>query len=359
MPAARRTAAALLAAVPLGLALAAGCTDTGGDGDPAPAPPSWTRAGTIDLDTTVNADVRPHDLAADPTGGVVALVGTADRSWLVHLGDDGSTVRREIPAAGPDAEVAVQPDGTVLVAGIRDGALTVLAVPPGDAEPVATAVPTAAARSTLALSPDGGTLVAALTADAGPAELVALDLAGGEVARAATELSPTHLAAGADGLTALAVRDGRPVLARFTADLRPAGDPVVLTGASAAPATPAALALTADGRAVASVAGPASGRLVVVDGAEVTTEVELRGTEDSGLDVAVDPDGRYAYLPLAAYQVEPGIVTVDLASGEHLGRTVLCPGAGSLGAIAASGDTLVATGVCLGSGLTTTAFVLR
>ncbi|RFU21184.1 hypothetical protein [Geodermatophilus marinus] len=357
MPTARRTAAALLAAVPLGVALVTGCTATGGDGDPAPAPPSWTRAGTIDLDTTVNADVRPHDLAADPTGGVVALVGSSDRSWLVHLGDDGSTVRREIPAAGPDAEVAVTPDGTAVVAGIRDGVLTVLTVPPGDAEPTPTTVATAATRSTLALSPDGGTLVAALPAEAGPAELVAVDVATGQVAaRTAADVSPTHLVTGADGLTALAVRDGQPVLARFTADLRPAGDPVVLPGA---PAAPAGLALTADGRAVASVAGPTSGRLVVVDGAEVTTEVELSGTEDSGLDLAVDADGRYAYVPLAAYQVEPGIVTVDLATGERIGRTVLCPGAGSLGAIAASGDTLVATGVCLGSGLTTTAFLLR
>ena len=119
MPRVRRTAAALAVV----LATAA-CTG-GGDGDgPAPGTgPAGVPAllGTVDLDAAVDGDARLLDLAPDPGGNPVALLGDGGaRGWLVEVGpgDDGPTATPllEVPAVGDDAELTVLPDGSFLVA---------------------------------------------------------------------------------------------------------------------------------------------------------------------------------------------------------------------------------------------------
>ncbi|MBB3086637.1 WD40 repeat domain-containing protein [Geodermatophilus sabuli] len=355
MPAARRTAALLA------LVLAAdGCTGER-RGEPTP---QTALVDTIDLDAAVGTDVVIYDLAASPTGTPVALVGAdgAPQSWLVRLALDdagAATDLRAIPAVASTAQLAVAPDGTVLVA---DDELT--RVPPDAAEVSAVPWDLGGPPSAVALSPDGRTLSAARDTT-----ITAVDVATGAVRGSGTASGPvTHLAGTPDGGLAALVTADRPaggtgaVLVLLDRDLRPVGDPVELVPER--PSTGTALHVTADGTAVAALhlgEARAVGRLVTVVDGGLRTSVDLDGAGDSALDLAVAPDGRTAVVPLADLQFPAELVTVDLTSGERVGAVKLCDGAGVLGAVAplGEGEGFVVTGACIDAdGPQSTAFVV-
>ncbi|MGY1690378.1 hypothetical protein [Geodermatophilus sp. SYSU D01105] len=102
------------------------------------------------------------------------------------------------------------------------------------------------------------------------------------------------------------------------------------------------------------------GRLVTVVDGRVRTAVGLEGTDDTSLDLAVDPGGRVAYVVLSASCFPAELTAVDLDTGERTGVVSLCAGAGVFGAIAPSADGgLTVAGACLGTaGRRTTAFVV-
>jgi hypothetical protein len=369
MPRVRRTAAVLAAVL-----TAAACTGngspgpaqrTGGDGTPA-------LLGTVDLDAAVGGGARLLDLAAAPGGDPVALLGDGGaRGWLVRIGSSGdgptATTLLELPAVGDDAELTVLADGSFLVA--NTGPTTgyqLLTVRP-DGQATVTTLGLRPERAATALSPDGRTLLAALTLpDAGPAQLLAVDLTSGVVSRTAPVVpqgTVTALATRPDGgLAALVDSDGRALLTAYGPDLRPVGEPVDLAP-DAPVGVPADLDVTAGGTVVATahVSDGALGRLVtVVDGA-VATSVELDGVGDSALDVVVSPDGGTAWLPRADLSFPAELVTIDLAGGERRAAVSLCPGAAVLGDVAPlDGDGgLVVTGSCVdGDGPQATAFLV-
>ena len=346
MPRVRRTVAVLAVVL-----AAAACT---GDGDADPARRSGSDGGpallgTVDLDAAVGGDARLLDLAAPPGGDPVALLGDGGtRGWLVRVGSGGdgptATTLLQLPAVGDDAELTVRPDGQATV--------TTLGVRPE--------------RAATALSADGRTLYAALTLpDAGPAQLLAVDLAAGVVSRTAPVVpggTVTALATRPDGgLAALVDSGGRALLTTYGADLRPVGEPVDLAP-DAPVGVPADVDVTADGTVVATLHasdGRELGRLVtVVDGA-VATSVELDGVGDSALAVAVSPDGGTAWVPQADLSFPAQLVTVDLATGERVSAVSLCDGAAVLGDVAPLGAGLVATGSCVdGDGPQATAFLV-
>jgi hypothetical protein len=194
--------------------------------------------------------------------------------------------------------------------------------------------------------------------------LAAVDVRTGAVR--ATAVAParvTHLARAPDGgLAALVDHPSGVVLLRLTADLRPDGEPVAVVPEH--DSTPAGLQVAADGTAVATASvGEAldAGRLVtVVDGA-VRTVVDLVGTHDTALDLAVDPAGRVAHLVLSAAYHPAELTAVDLATGERTRVVGLCGGAGAFGAITSSadGETVTVVGSCIDADdLRTTAFVI-
>ncbi|MGY1823274.1 hypothetical protein [Geodermatophilus sp. SYSU D00079] len=358
MPAARRTAALLVLALAV-----AGCTASERRGDGRPAPQRSDLVATLDLDDAVGSDVVLYDLAASRTGAPVALLGAADaaQSWLVRLtlGDAGvATDVRAIPAVSSAAQLAVAPDGTVLVA---DDVLTrvpsgtdVGAVPWGLGGP----------PSAVVLSPDGRTLTA--TRDT---VVTVVDAVTGAVLRTGAAPGPvTHLSPTPDGGLAALVAADRPaggtgaVLVLWDRDLRPVGDPVELVPERGSTGT--ALHVTADGTAVAAVhlgEARAVGRLVTVTDGEPRTVADLDGAGDSALDLVLDPDGRLASFPLADLSFTAELVTVDLASGNRVGGVRLCEGTGVLGAVAplGAGGSLVVTGACLDDdGPQSTAFVV-
>ncbi|MGY1746732.1 hypothetical protein [Blastococcus sp. SYSU D00695] len=368
MAARARTAvpAVLLALVAaLGLALATACTRTAGDGEPAPDGRLGSVAGSVDLDAAVGADARMAALAARPGGGAVALLATGDGGALVEIviRDDAPRIGTVTPleAPGPGAELVVTPDGTPRVVGV-DRATGTLELTAGTA---AVALGRAPDTVAAALSPDGSTLVVA----AADRRLLAVDPVTGAV-RATGEVpavegddpgTVTRIAVGADGaVAALLATDGGQgtALARVDADLRPEGPPVRFLPKEAT--RPAEVQLTADGTAVVTLATADSARLLTVRGRDVDREVDLGRAADSGLDLAVDPAGHSALVPLAALQEEARVASVDLRTGELGGGTALCEGFGSLGATAlsADGDTLVVTGVCRADGANR-AWVLR
>jgi hypothetical protein len=380
MPAARRTAAALVLAL-----VSAGCTGDRErrDAEPAPRRVFTEVFGTVDLDGAVDADARLYDLAALPDDGSVALLGTgtgSTESYLVEVTAGGSEpgvgeVRR-IPAVEQGADLLVTPDGAVHVVGTTEatGELQLVTLPADGRAPESASLGSSPDTVAAALFPDGRTLSVASSWDDGrPPQLTAVDLST-RAARATGTVdvgqpaTVTHLTATPDGgLAALlavdrGVQGAGVVLSRLDVDLRPTGEPLALVPPDAV-GRPAGLQVTDDGTVVVSIGeaapGPSRPQLLTVEHGRVRTAIDLRATEDSGLDLAVDPDGRYAYLPEAAYQVEPGVVTFDLSTGKRVGTVVLCIGAGSLGAVAlaADGETLTATGVCL-AGFRTTAFVV-
>jgi hypothetical protein len=376
MPRDRRTAAVL--AITLATAFAAAACTGGGDrGAPAPGTgPDGAPAllGTVDLDAAVDGDARLLDLAPDPGGNPVALLGDdGTRGWLVEVGpgDDGpvATALLEVPAVGDDAELTVLPDGSFLVASTSPATgYQLLTVPPeGPARVIA--LGQRPDRAATALSADGRMLYAALALTGlGPGQLYAVDLGAGVVHRSAPVVpvgTVTALTSRPDGTLAALVEteDGRALLAGYDADLRAVGEPLDLAP-DAPVGVPADLAVTADGTVVATVyvsEGRELGRLVsVVDGA-VTGSVELDGVGDSALDVLVSPDGASAWVPQADLSFPAELVTVDLASGARVTAVSLCGGAGVLGDVAPVGRDggLVATGSCIdGDGPQATAFLV-
>ena len=328
-----RTAAAALAVL-----LVAACT---GEDDAAP-PPSRTVLATVDLDAAVGTDVVPRDLAPGPDGAPVALVGDADRSWLVDLGTGVATA---VPAVEPDSRLVVADDGTPLVVG------TALTRAGGAVLPLPLGGPPADVLL------DGDTLVLARDT-----RLAAVDVRTGAVRATAVAPAPvTHLARAPDGgLAALVDHPNGVVLLRLTDGLRQDGNSVAVVPERVS--TPAGLQVTADGTAVATAyVGEAldAGRLVtVVDGA-VRTVVDLVGTDDTALDLAVD--GRTAYVVLSAAYHPAELTAVDLATGERTRVVGLCGGAGAFGAITSSadGETVTVVGSCIDADdLRTTALVI-
>ncbi|MGY1813308.1 hypothetical protein [Blastococcus sp. SYSU D00820] len=353
----RRTVAALVLVPAIALS-AAGCTATDGDGEPAPDGSVPRVVATVDLDAAAGTEVRPSDLAALPGGTALVLLTAPDdaASYLLEIGPDGAGPPRTVPAVRDGADLLVAPDGTVHVVG-RDATTGELQISTGERVTPLGRLPDTTAG---ALSPDGRTAYLAVTyADGRPPELLAVDLASGTTTAAEPADPVTHLAATTGGgLTALEVTGSGAALTTYGADLRPTGDPTVLSATD----RPAGLAVTPDGTAVLTLDGGDSGQLLTVSGGEVGQRIDLADTEDSGLDLAVSPDGRSAVVPLSAYQAPPALVTYDLGSGEPTGEVVLCPGGnGALGATALSpdGGTLTAIGVCRDENRVSTAFLVR
>ncbi|MGY1784672.1 hypothetical protein [Geodermatophilus sp. SYSU D00698] len=340
--------AAVLAVVAL---LAGGCT--GVEGDPSPAPTTFTELlGTADLDAVAPSGVDVLDLAAGPDGALVLLADSADPSvtYLAPVGGDGvGDVQR---LDGPGEQLFVGPDGAVLVLG--PGRLTTVGV--GTVE-------LGVDGDTAALSPDGRRLYVT-----GGGRLAALDPATGAV-QATADLDPgltvKTLAAGPDGPVAL-MSDARAldladvaVLGTWTEDL---GRAELVELASDRPASiPSALRLTDDGDAVVTltVHGDDPFRVTVVEDGEVTAAHPIPGTDRAPADLALSPDGRVAYLAVAGFEVESGLVTLDLSSGEQLAAGRLCEGQGTFGRVALTDDRLTVIGACVGGdNSSTTAFVL-
>ncbi|SFP89678.1 hypothetical protein SAMN05660464_0042 [Geodermatophilus dictyosporus] len=320
------------AATALVVLLAAACTA-------GPNPPgARATIETVDLDNALGTDVTVLDLVPTPGGPPVALVSGAGRSWLVA---PATGVVREIPAAEPGSRLVITHDDTPLVVG------TALTRVGGEVLPL----------------PLGGPPTAALIGDtlyvARDTRLAAVDAGTGEVRATATAPAPvTHLAEAPDGgLAVLVDHPNGVVLLWLTPDLRPDGDPVAVVPEQVS--TPTDLEVTADGTVVVTAyVGRAldAGRLVtVVDGA-VPTAVDLAGTDDTALDVAVD--GRSAYVVLSAAYHPAELTAVDLVTGEVTGVAGLCGGAGAFGAVAADGDTLTVVGSCTGADPHTTAFLV-
>ncbi len=344
MPARRTAAAALIALA------SAGCS--GVDGEPSPAPRTFTdlRA-TVDLDAASPVDVL--DLAAGPDGALVLLVDTADpaRTSLAEITDDGLADPR--PLDGPTTRLFTTPDGGVLVLG-PDRLTTV------DGGTVDIRVPADAA----ALSPGGDVLYLA-----GATQLSAVDPATGAV-RGTVDLDDgltvQALAATDDGVTALMSDARAPDLAdvaalvTWSADLE--AGPLVELAPDQPASIPFALRVAADGTAVATLtagSGDDAHRVVVVEDGEVTAFHTIAGTDRTPADLAVSPDGRVAYLPVAGFETTSSVVTLDLGSGEQLADARLCDGQGTFGRVALAGDRLTVIGSCIDAdGSSSTAFVV-
>lgn len=349
MPA-RHTATAFVALLAL-----TGCTTVAGT--PSPAPRTFTEAvGSVALDGVSPAGVDVLDLAATPDGGTLALLAdTADPlvTYLAPIGDDArlGEIRRLDGASGD--QLFVTADGTVLVA--APGRLTT--VGGGTVELGVTG-------DVVALSPDGRRLYVA-----GNGRLAALDPATGAVQDTAAldeDLTVAALAATDDGVTAL-MSDARAVdladvavLGTWDGELE--AGPLTELAPDSPASVPSALRLTADGSAVVTLtagSGEDPFRVVVVEDGEVTASHAVPGTDRTPADLAVSPDGRVAYLPVAGFEVESGVVSLDLDSGEQLADVQVCDGQATFGRVASVGERLTVIGSCITGALpTSTAFVV-
>jgi hypothetical protein len=345
MPTVRRALATLVALMAL-----TGCT--GDEGSPTPPPRTFTENfGSADLDAVAPAGVDVRDLAALPDGGALALLAdTADprTGHLVPITQEGLGDVRRVDDVG--TQLFVLPDGAALVTG--PGRL--IRVPPDGTPPTVTEVD--AAGDTAALSPHGRRL--SLAPDAG--RLAAVDAGTGEVVTTADldeGLTVRALAVRPDGGPTALMSDARApdladvaVLATFDERLEPVDGPVELAPDQPA-SIPSALQVTDDGTAVATLtagSGDDPFRVVTVADGEVTASHAIPGTDRTPADFAVSPDGRVAYLPVVGFEVESGVITLDLADGEQLAAAQLCPGQGAFGrvALAADGATLTVVGSC-------------
>ncbi len=345
MPA-RRAALALVAL------LAAGCT--GVEGTPTPAPRTFTgTVTTVDLDGVSPGGVDVLDLAAGPDGALALLRDTADPAltYVAPVGGDGVGEVRRVDGG---EQLFVTADGTALVAA------------PGRLSTVGgSSIDLAAVGDVAALSPDGRRLYVA-----GEERLTALDATTGEV-EDGTDLEPgltvRALAASDDGVTAL-MSDARAadladvaVLGTWDAGL--ADDALVELAPDRPASIPSALRLADDGTAVVTLtagSGDDPFRVVAVADGEVTASHAIPGTDRTPVDLAVSPDGRVAYLPVAGFEVTSGVITLDLAGGEQLGDVRLCDGQGTFGRVALTGEALTVVGSCItAEGSSSTAFVVR
>ncbi|MGY1746741.1 hypothetical protein [Blastococcus sp. SYSU D00695] len=327
--------------------------------------------GQLDLAAVVGTGAVPIDLAAAPDGHLTALVRPAGPTGgvdtvLVDLlpGADGPEAGpvRELPALDRSAELHVAPDGTAVVAGVlqqgTERGPRILVLEPGAGEPefAAWGMPTDELES--ALSPDGTYLYVNATPTTRPQEsrLFAVRV----LSRGRTDwfaLPPgsraRDLAVTPDGtvtaLVEVAAPDGTAPLrlATFDAALRPRTD-TALPPADLG----AALAVTPDGVAVVSVGtGPPERATVlrVVDG----RPTEIATLDDAGRApraAAVDPAGRYAYLPYVTADGDAVVAVVALATGEVTDVDLCADSAGfDVLTLAADGATLTLLGSC-GSG---------
>ena len=348
MPA-RRAASAFVALMAL-----TGCT--GVDGNPSPAPRSFSEVATVDLDAASPAGVDVLDLAAGPDGALTLLADTADPAvtYLAPLDGDGVG---EVQRVDGGRQLLVAPHGTVLVVG--PGALTRI---PSGGEPAV--VPLDVDATAAALSPDGRRLYLA-----DERRIAAVDAATGETAGTADlddGLTVHDLAASDDGVTAL-LSDARApdladvaALATWDGRLRETGRVELAPDQPAS--VPFGLRLAEDGTAVVTLAagGDEPFRLVVVEDGEVTAAHTIPGTDRAPPDFAVALDGRVAYLPVAGFEVTSGVITLDLAGGEQFGDVRLCDGQGTFGRVALTGEALTVVGSCItAEGSSSTAFVVR
>ncbi|MGY1606393.1 hypothetical protein [Geodermatophilus sp. SYSU D00700] len=353
MPTARRAAAAAFIAI---LAVT-GCTET--EGEPSPAPQTFTQIlAIVDLDVVVPGGVDVLDLAPGPEGALALLAGTADPSavYLAPVGEDGVGGLRRLPEAGD--RLFVTPDGTALVT--APGRLTT--VPPGG-EPTVTGLDVVG--DTAAVSPAGDRLYVA-----GEDTIAAVDPVTGEIrgtAELESGLTVRALAVGPDGGPTALLSDARApdladvaVLGTWSDDLEQTG--LVELAPDRPASIPGALRLADDGTAVVTLtagSGDDPFRVVTVADGEVTASHAVPGTDRPLADLAVSPDGRAAYLPVAGFEVESGVVTLDLGSGEQLDDVRLCEGQGTFGRMALTGDRLTVIGSCItAEAASSTAFVV-
>ncbi|WP_409331898.1 SMP-30/gluconolactonase/LRE family protein [Trujillonella humicola] len=350
------------------LLLAAGCTAS-------PAPPSGADRPAVTqpaadggaLDTVAGSLpvpergtlTTPEDVAVGPdgepvllfavdvdAGGPLAVVRpTARDGWAEVVLD---AYDRPIRESGLD----VAPDGTVVVAGWTGGSVAVSRIAPDGT--VSTVAVTAGLRpdtdlvSATALSPDGTTLYLAVHRVGEPLRLLAVDAGTGAVTVERVVPSTGQgsnradaIAVAADGtvfvgLDTHTAPEGAQTaeLARFSPALEPAGTVPLLPG------TPAydvrRLAVTPEGAAVLVVHDGAIGDeanvlalVLVAPGAATATRVATVSEEQVVDSLAVDPEGRFAYLgglrqPIGADAVT--VTAVDLATGRAGPGVPLCAG---------------------------------
>ncbi|WP_409331897.1 hypothetical protein [Trujillonella humicola] len=343
------------------------------------AGPLTEELGDLDLVEAVgNPGARLFDLAAQPDGSTLALLGDPDgygrTGWLVRLvpGPGGLQVEEvtELPGFVEYSQVLTAGDGTVVVVGVAPGAegygLTVAAVHDGEVVEhlVDAGVDGTPDTTAAALSPDGTTVYVAgyWREDGEGSRLLAVDVGSGEVEESAPlgletpgEAVLYDLAVGPDGdLLALAALDrdadgeeSGAVLARYDRDLEPAAEPVELV-ADEPDSVTGALHVRPDGTVLATVTAghyvTGDPRLVVVRGGEVVESIELEDTSDAPHHLAADPDGRYAYLPYNTTTYEPTLVTLDLTTGEVVASVPLCgDGGGGVGFVVLAADARTVT----------------
>ncbi|MGY1741133.1 MULTISPECIES: hypothetical protein [unclassified Blastococcus] len=323
--------------------------------------------------------------AAHPAGGYVALTGavdgSADSTQLIRLfppagAQPGGRNAWQLPLLAYDADVAVTPDGTVLVLGRSSAApagadLVLYALRPWDDRPQtlwATSSEGGLKGGSLALSPDGATAyigsswfgdTPALGSSVSAVDVVSggvdaqtvLDLGvPGVVSVEAVEARPaggvTALVAvrGADGAT------GSLHVVELDEELTPVDDPVDVAP-DATSTTGYGLAVTPDGAAVValqatSAADAGYGLVVVRDGA--VADSRALPSDWLPVDLAVDRTGRHAYVPLTHIGAEATLAAVDLTTGGVVSEVPLCVTSASFADVelAADGESLVATGVC-------------
>jgi hypothetical protein len=345
------------AAVALAALLVSGCT--GGSEEPPPPQQFTDVEATVDLDGVAPGGVDVLGLEPTNDGALVLLGDTADPrvGYLATLTGDGLGEVRRIDDVG--TELLVAPDGTALVVG-PDRITSV----PASGDPTVTEV-VLKGLAAAALSPDGSRLYAATTD-----RLVSLDAATGDT-RAETDLG--------EGLTVVALAvpdDGGPTALMSDARAPDLADVAVLGTwdedlkefdlvelAPDRPASiPSALRLADDGTAVVSLtagSGDDPFRAVTVRDGEVRASHAVPGTDRPLADLAVSPDGRVAYLPVAGFEVESGVVTLDLAGGEQLADVRLCEGQAAFGRVALAGERLTVIGSCItAEAASSTAFVI-
>ncbi|MGY1743772.1 MULTISPECIES: hypothetical protein [unclassified Blastococcus] len=293
----------------------------------------------------------------------------------------------EVPGFVEYSQVLAADDGTVVVVGVAPGTegygLVVAAVQDGEVteHTVDTGVDGTPDTTAAAVTPDGGTVYVAgyWREDGEGSRLLAVDVASGEVRESAPlgletpgEAVLYDLATGPDGdLLALAALDrdadgeeSGAVLVRYGADLELAAEPVELV-ADDPDSTTGGLQVLPDGTVLATVtAGHFSTgdpRLVVVRDGAVEESIELADTSDAPHHLAVDPDGRYVYLPYNTTGYEPALVTLDLTTGEVVASVPVCgESGGGVGyvVLAADAQTVTAGSVCIAGGGTSTVSVI-